>query len=178
VETYSALPIELVADFLALYRESFTELEIAAAGRQSHTDLEFMEEMANPAVLKFVAWVHGVPAAMVFISNDLTTVPWISIPYYRHHFPDHFERSAIYYVGALLVHPAYRRGAALGAVLRASAQVVSRHDGIAAFDCCQHNVDAVQLPRVVALMLRRVCDVTEHRIDVQSYYALELSNPK
>ncbi len=178
MKTYTGLPIELVADFLALYRESFAELEITAAGRQSHTDAEFIEEMANPAVLKFVAWVDGVAASMVFISNDLTTVPWISVPYYRHRFPDHYARQAIYYVGALLVHPGYRRGAALAAVLRVAAQVVAGNDGLAAFDCCEHNSTTVQLPRVVAMLLRRTCDVAEHKIDVQSYYALELRNPR
>jgi len=178
LQAYDGLPIELVAEFLALYRESFVELEIAAAGRQCYTDAEFVEEMANPAVLKYVARVDGVAAAMVFLSNDLSTVPWISVPYYRHHFPDQFRRQAIYYVGALLVHPEHRGGSALTAVMHAASRHVAEADGLAAFDCCQHNVDALHLPRALALLARRVCDVTEHKLDSQSFYAYALSNPK
>jgi hypothetical protein len=176
IEVTTSLAPDLVERFLELYQESFAPLAIQAAARQSLTDDEFREEMAHPAVLKWLGYLDGEPVAMMFFSKDLSILPWISVPYFAHHFPDHFGRGAIYYFGGLLVHPDHRGGRVVKAMLEAGSRQIASDDAIAAFDCCAFNVAEIRLPEMIAKIAGRLCDVTPHDIDTQHYYAYELRN--
>jgi hypothetical protein len=161
-----------VEDFLVVYRESFAELDDKAAARQSLTDDEFREEMHTERVLKFVAWDSGArPAALAFVATDLEVVPWISPHYYALRYPEHFARRAIFYFGALLVRPGYRGGVLSYALLKELTRFVAAHGGIAAFDCCQFNHDAIGLPDLIGAVASEVCEVDRQEIDAQRYYA-------
>ncbi|MDQ1446548.1 MAG: hypothetical protein QOI20_3012, partial [Acidimicrobiaceae bacterium] len=97
IEIRSSLPTDMAEDFLKVYRAAFEPLETLSAVRQSLTDAEFIEEMHHPAVLKWVAWDEfDQPCGLAFMTTDLALVPWISLPYYRARFPEHYERNAIY----------------------------------------------------------------------------------
>ncbi len=83
VETLALVPDEMARRFLAIYRAAFAPLEKLAPARQSLTDEEFLEEMADDSVVKFVASDrHQEPCALAFMATDLSVVPWISVPYF------------------------------------------------------------------------------------------------
>lgn len=159
-------------EFLAVYRESFAELDDKAAARQSLTDDEFRDEMHTERVLKFVAWDAAArPVALAFVATDLEVVPWVSPQYYALKYPEHFARSVIFYFGALLVRPGDRGGVISYALLKELTRFVAANGGIAAFDCCQFNHDAVGLPDLIGAVASEVCEVDRQEIDTQRYYA-------
>ena len=180
IELHNELTPDMTERFLKLYRTTFDPLDIAAAARQSLTDEEFVEEMALPSVMKFVGYDDlDEPVAMVFMSTDLSTVPWISPAFYANQFPEHYARGAIYYIGALLVHPDARHGGAMvRRIMRTVIRKIAEDGAIAAFDCCGFNVDVVGLPRMIEKVGRQVCTVNTHEVDVQRYYAYEMKDPK
>lgn len=180
IETRVSLPADMAEDFLKVYRAAFEPLEVLAAARQSLTDDEFMEEMAHPAVLKWVAWdSFDNPCGMAFMTTDLSILPWISLPYYRARFPEHFERGAIYYFGGLLVHPDYQGGAVVMPLLETVIRKIGADNAIAAFDCCGFNIDAKRFPQMIADVAARVCEsVDPQEIDVQRYYAYDMRGNK
>lgn len=173
IETPESLPDAQVEDFLKLYRSAFEPMEVLAAARQSLTDDEFVEELTHPATFKMVCYDDADRAVgLSFMTNDLTTVQWISIPYYQARFPQHFARKAIYYNGALLVHPDYQGTSAARLLLEAVFRKCGETDAVCAFDCCGFNVDSRRFPQMIADIARSVCrSVDTQEIDVQRYYA-------
>jgi hypothetical protein len=158
--------------FLALYRAAFDPLEGVAAARQSLTDDEFRAEMRHESVLKFIGWDRRErPVAMVVINTDLDTVPWVSPEFWRRRYPEQAARGAIFYFGALLVSPDVRGGPWAHRMLAETVRYTARHHAVAAFDCCQHNVDEVQLPRMIAEVANALSFVETERVDTQAYYA-------
>src|SRR3712207_1893444 len=106
VDRLTAIPVEMAAEFLEVYRAAFAPLEKLAAARQSLTNDEFLEEMVDPSVVKFVARdAEGNAVGLAFMATDLTKVPWISVPFFEAQFPDHMARQAVFYFGAMLVRP-------------------------------------------------------------------------
>ena len=112
VDLIGTVPEDVAQEFRAIYRAAFEPLMTRAPARQWLTDDEFMHEMTDPSVLKFVARATDTDeiVALSLMSTDLSTVPWISVPYFQTHFPDHFERNAIFYFGSLLVRPERQGG--------------------------------------------------------------------
>ena len=169
VEELRFVDPDLAERFLVVYRAAFAPLETLAPVRQGLTDDEFLDQMFDSSVIKLVAWDdEGDPAALIFIATDLSKVPWISVPYFKSRFPDHFARGAIYYFGALLVSPAHTRGPWAARVLVAANHAVMAARAIAVFDCCQHNVGR-KLPEVIA---RVASWMTPTELEPQRYYAL------
>jgi hypothetical protein len=163
---------ETTEKFLVLYRAAFDPLDGLAAARQSLTDDEFRAEMLLPTVLKFIGWDRRErPVAMVVINTDLDTVPWISPSFWRQRYPEQAARSAIYYFGALLVSPDVRGGPWAHRMLSETVRHTARNHAVAAFDCCQHNVDEVQLPRMIAEVARSLSYVDTEQVDAQAYFA-------
>ncbi|MBK5224433.1 MAG: hypothetical protein JJE52_16480 [Acidimicrobiia bacterium] len=161
--------------FLELYRAAFDPLDGLAAGRQALSDEEFREEMELESVLKFIGWDRRErPAAMVVIATDLDVVPWISPEFWRRRFPEHAERNAIFYFGALLVSPTVRGGPWAHRMLSETVKYTARNRAVAAFDCCRHNVESVELPRMVADVAHALSYADTELVDTQSYYAYNL----
>lgn len=176
VERVPSIPAEEVEDFLRAYRAAFQPLEILAPARQSLTDDEFREEMTDARVLKFVARDEdGVATAMSFMTTDLTIVPWVSLPYYEHRFPEHYARNAICYVGALLVRPERQGGPWVKAVVDDVMTHITELRGILAFDCCGYNVDVVKLPDTLARAAHRIAFAETMELDQQRYYAYDMA---
>jgi predicted GNAT superfamily acetyltransferase len=160
------------AELFALYESSFAPLETLAAGRQSLSEGEFRAQLADESVLKFVGRGRDDKiTALALVATDLSAIPWISPPYYERRFPDHFRRSAIYYVDALAVAPTRQGGVWAYALLKDIVEMVARNRGIAAFDCCQYNEDTVDVPAMVASVGDRFCHFEPHHVDTQRYYA-------
>lgn len=169
VEELSVVDRQVAERFLVIYRAAFTPLETLAPVRQGLTDEEFRDQMFDPSVTKFVAWdENDEPAALAFMATDLSAVPWISVPYFRARFPEHFGRGAIYYFGALLVSPEHQGGPWASRVLRAARRAVLTARAIAVFDCCEYNADR-KLPDLAA---RVGTWMTPTELEAQRYYAL------
>jgi GNAT superfamily N-acetyltransferase len=173
VHSFDVLDSNLAAEFLTLYRDAFRPLEHLAPARQSLTDDEFMEEMSDPSVVKFVARdTADETVGLAFMATDLSVVPWISVPFFATRFPDHYARGALYYFGALLVTPNRQGGPWARLLLEELIARLAADRAVAAFDCCQYNVDVVRLPRMISKVANRL-DVLDDAIelDPQRYFA-------
>lgn len=176
VERVTEIPADVVEDFLVAYRAAFEPLEVLAPARQALTDDEFREEMTDNRVLKFVARDEdGTAVALSFMTTDLSIVPWVSIPYYAHRFPEHYARDAICYVGALLVRPERQGGPWVKAVVDDVLTCVAERRGIVAFDCCGFNADVVKLPDTLARAAHRLAYAETTELDQQRYYAYDMA---
>jgi hypothetical protein len=180
VEVVTSVPLDVAAEFRAIYAEAFEPLKAKAPARQWLTDDEFMHEMADPSVLKFVARASDGEeiVALALMSTDLSTVPWISEPYFQARFPEHFSRDAIYYLGALLVRPERQGGPWAKQVMDHLFYYVAERRGIGCFDCCGFNVDRVALPDLVARVGHRMVHLDLQVLDRQTYYAAVLGGFK
>ena len=172
LDRVTAVPDELVEGFLAMYRAAFAPLEVLAPARQALTDDEFRAEMADPGVVKFVAWdATNTACALAFVASDLSAVPWVSVPYFAARFPEHFARGAVFYAGALLVRPDRQGGPWAKMVLEDLFRFIAEHRGVLAWDCCGFNAEIVHLPESVARAAHRVSYVDVAELDQQRYYA-------
>src|SRR3954469_18405846 len=82
--------------FFKLYLDTFGELAFRAVARQVLHEHEFMEEMVDPRVEKYLAWnPEGEAVGMCTLTKHLETVPWISPDYFAHHYPEHTARGAV-----------------------------------------------------------------------------------
>ena len=161
---------EHAEDFYRLYLDAFAPLRTKAAARQVlHRD-EFMEDMQDPRVFKYVGWSSGRPIALATMTSHLETVPWISPEYYRVRYPEHAARGAIYYLGFTLVHPSNDTPRALEQMISAGVRRLVDARAVCAFDVCAHNDVGRLFTARVTQTLRRLADVTVDRLDSQRYY--------
>jgi hypothetical protein len=157
--------------FYALYREAFGELETLAVARQLLHREEFMEEMHDPRVHKYVAWSDdGSAIGLSTLTNQLETVPWISPAYFRHHYPEHFGRDAVYYIGFTLVEVGQRKGHVFQAMIDRMGEVLADVQAVVGWDICAHNDDSFSFGEHAARVLSRSGNVTVRPIDRQTYY--------
>jgi len=173
VDILTDVPADVAEEFRVIYRSAFDPLMTKAPARQWLTDDELMHEMSDPAVLKFVARAgeDDEIVALAFMSTDLSTVPWISEPYFAHRYPDHYARNAIFYFGALLVRPERQGGPWAKYLLDHIFYYVAERRGIGAFDCCGFNVDTVALPELIVRASHRLIHLDLQLLDQQTYYA-------
>ena len=178
VETLSVVPDETARRFLTIYRAAFAPLEKLAPARQALTDEEFLEEMSEPAVVKFVGWDDRHEAcALAFMATDLSVLPWVSRPYFAARFPEHYARGAVYYFGALLVRPDRQRGPWAKLLLEHLVRKVTADRAIAAFDCCEHTVSVVRLPEMIARVGHRLATLETAELEPQRYFAYDFDSP-
>jgi len=171
VEQRTSVPSDLAQVFLGVYRDAFTPLEPLSPTRQALSDDEFLAAMTDESVVKFIGFDRADEScAMVMMATDLTRVPWISVPYYAAHFPEHHRRGAIYYVEALLVRARSQGGPWARLMLEELAAVMARDRAVAAFDCCTYTVDVAKVPEMFARVSGRVCDIDPIELDRQHYY--------
>jgi GNAT superfamily N-acetyltransferase len=176
VQALSTVSEELARRFLAIYRDAFAPLDELAPARQSLTDEEFLDEMADTSVVKFLASDRGgVPCALAFMATDLSVVPWISLPYFQARFPEHYARGAIYYFGALLVRPELQGGAWARLLLEELVRRVASDHAVAAFDCCEHNASVTRLPELIARVGHRLSVLDAVELDPQRYFAYQFA---
>ena len=161
-----------------LYRETFGELETSAVARQLLHESEFLEEMLDPRVHKYVAWdADGQAIGMTTLTSELETVPWISPGYFEHHYPEHHARGAIFYLGFTLVHPAHQGGHVFHAMIEPMTRRVMAENAVVAWDMCLVN-DKRGLGGSAGKLLRSLADVTIEPIDRQTYYAATFHGPR
>ncbi len=170
--TVDASTAELLWD---LYCLSFGSLGEHAAARQLLSRPDFDLEVLDRRVTKYLARTEqGQIVGLCTLSNDLTTVPWISPCFYQAHYPRHFARHAVFYCGLAMVVPEARATSAFLQMVSAFARDIAAADGILAADMCRHNIDVVEVAKTVTSVLRRVWgSVSLVELDVQTYLAWE-----
>jgi pyruvoyl-dependent arginine decarboxylase len=157
--------------YYKLYVATFGQLDTEAAGRQLLTEEEFLEEMLDPRVHKYIAWDEDDRAiGMSTLATDVSTLPWVSPTYFEHHWPEEFARGAIYYLGFTLVHPAHRGAGIFQLMIRTALQKVVDDRGVAAWDSCQAN-DERGMNATAVRLVEEVSGVTPAIVDRQTYYA-------
>lgn len=169
----------LAEELLAAYSTAFAPLAALSPVRQTYRDDDFMADMANPAIIKFVARdASGAICAMSTLTNDLTTQPWLSPAYYEKRYPVHLSEGRLYYVGVLLVMPQHQGGPWASMLLTSVIRWLAVRRAIATFDCCSFNVDDVQLPRLIELVARREAVGNLEELGRQHFYALVLDDTR
>ena len=163
--------------YYELYVRTFGDLDTLAAGRQLLHESEFLAEMLDPRVHKYVAWdAEDVAIGMTTLTTDLETVPWVSPTYFAHHYPEHTARGAVYYLGFTLVHPDYRGTHVFHAMLQAMCQTVIDNQGIVGYDMCLAN-DEAGLGGSAGRLLSTLANITIEPIDRQNYYTMTFHGP-
>lgn len=163
--------------YYELYRQTFGSLETKAAARQLLHESEFIEEMLDPRVLKYVAWsAEGEAIGLTTLTKDLSTVPWISPAYFAKLYPEHAARDAIYYLGFTLVHPAHQGALVFHAMIATMLQDVLHYQPVVAWDLCLIN-DKRGLGGAAGRLLTSLCEVTIVQVDQQNYYAGTFHGP-
>jgi len=177
VET--AVDPETALIYYQLYRDTFGELETKAVARQLLHEHEFLEEMHDPRVQKYVAWNDcGEVVGLSTLTADLETVPWISAAYFAHHYPEHTARRAVYYQGFTLVHRGYRNSRVFQILTERVVELLVAERAVCAYDICGYNNDTIGFADNIERLLHRNADVTVVPIDVQTYYSATFRGPR
>jgi len=163
--------------FYEMYRESFGPMATKAVARQLLHESEFIEEMLDPRVHKFVAWNDDDEAiGMTTLTQDLETVPWISPAYFEHHYPEHHARNGIFYLGFTLVHPDYQGKHVFHAMLGPMWELVRDYRPLVAWDMCLVN-DELGLGGSAGRLFSTFSNVTVVQVDRQNYYVGDFHEP-
>ncbi len=162
---------DLKDSFWALYEESFGPLRVLAAARQVLTEAEFDAELDNPDVWKYVAVdPQGGLAGLTTLTNDVSSMPWISPEYFQHRYPEEWRRQAVYYVGITLVRPDMRRDRVFAMMAKHVGERIADARGVLGYDICGHNDRERSLGRATAKILNTVSDFQVGAVDFQTYY--------
>jgi hypothetical protein len=158
-----------------LYRTAFDGMQHRAAARQLLTRDEFSHEVVDRRVSKYLVRDDGGAIwGLVTLTNDLTTVPWISPEFYAARYPEHAARQAVYYGPLAMVHPRARGSRAFRQLVEAFGRDVAADDGVLAVDMCRFNVDVVELHDTLTEVLTDVWGAADCvRLDTQVYLGWE-----
>lgn len=167
---------ELVTRFWTLYENAFGPLRILAAARHVLTVDEFVEEMNDERIWKYVAHdSEGRMVGLTTLTDDLSSVPWISPDYFRHHYPEQSSRNAVFYLGFTLVEPTTRHSPVFFAMLRPIVRLMATHRAVCAYDISSHNDSVLSLGAGIERLMPRLAEMEVEPIDVQTYYAARFS---
>jgi hypothetical protein len=165
--------------FYDLYVDTFGELAIKAVARQVLHEDEFMEEMKDPRIEKYVAWdENGEAVAMCTLTNHLETVPWISPAYFAHHYPEHTARDAVYYLGFILVAHSHRRSRLFLEMIRRVSQTLVEKRAMCGYDICSYNNEVLGLSASLDTMLQSMAHIDVAAVDTQTYYRAIALGPR
>jgi hypothetical protein len=185
VRTDPSVTIEAAVDeetahrFWVIYERTFGDLAINAVARQLLHQHEFMEEMFDDRVDKYLARdEHGEPVAMCTLTNQLETVPWISPAYFAHHFPEHTSRQAVYYMGFILVDHEHRRAGMFIDLVRRIVETLQDRQAICAYDVCSYNNEALGLADAVESLIKSMVPADVGVLDTQTYYRAIALGPR
>ena len=170
---------ETALSYYELYRDTFGALETKAVARQLLHKHEFLEEMHDPRVQKYVAWNEcGEVVGLSTLTSDLETVPWISAAYFAHHYPEHTARGAVYYQGFTLVHRGYRKSRVFQILTERVVELLVAERAVCAYDICAYNNDTIGFAANIERLLHRKADGTVVPIDVQTTYSATSRGPR
>ena len=164
---------DLTAASWALYEDAFAPLRQRAVARQMMTEPEFAAELNDPRVWKYVALdADGELAGLTTLTDDVSTMPWISPEYFQHHYPDEWRRNAVFYIGATLVRPDMRRHQVFATMTKHVGMRVAATRGVLGYDICGHNDQDRARGLLFERILHRVARFSVRPVDVQTYYVV------
>ena len=130
----------LAAQFYELYELTFGPLRSRSVARQVLTKSEFYTQMSDPRVDKYIAWSDdGEPVGITTLTKHLESVPWISPEYFAAHYPDHWARHAVYYLGFTLARPSMRQHGFLEAIIEVGMAPLAAERAVMGYDVCAYN---------------------------------------
>lgn len=163
-----------IADSLyPLYRRAFEPLRRRAAARHVLSEQEFMAQMADGRIDKYLVWEDDVRlVGVITLTREIEAIPWISPEYYAARYPDQWARKAIYYLVYMLVSPAVRRTGFLESVTRLLVEPMVAERAVLAYDVCSYNNEVVGFSTLISETFRKYSHVQPEELDSQVYFGV------
>ncbi|MBM7507234.1 hypothetical protein JOE61_001048 [Nocardioides salarius] len=178
IDVEGALDPDVVERFHALYAETFAPMATRAVARQVLHREEFVEEMSDPRVMKYVARdPAGDVVGLTTLTRDLETVPWISPDYFAAHYPEHTARNAVFYLGFTLVAPRHQRTHVFQSMIEQVIARVLEERGVCGWDVCAYNEEVLGFSTMIGELLHSHADCTVEQVDAQTYSVVEMHGP-
>lgn len=176
MERRPVLPAQDAEPLYPDYEATFAPLREAAAARHVLTLDEFVEEMQDPRIDKWVATAEtdGSFLGLSTLARDLEAVPWASPDYYTSRYPEHAARGAIWYLGFTMTRPGVRQGGVFATMLTAMMEAAVAERVIVGWDMCAANV-ASGLNAAIMAQLAEGAGAPSTQVDVQTYYCADFS---
>ena len=131
---------QVSAALYRIYTSAFDPLRTRAAARHMLTAEEFVAEMKDPRIEKYVVWnSDDVPIGLTTLTCDLSAIPWVSKEYYASRYPDAAAAGLLFYLGYILVESPYRRSNAMNMMTGEVNRRLSLAHGVLGFDMCGYN---------------------------------------
>ena len=159
------------------YYENFQPLAELAMLQHVFSREEIMAELANPDILKIVAWQDGHPVGLGMVTNVLEAVPQISPQFLRAKYPEHAARQAIYFGILVMVSPRVRGRTIFGRVYTELWQVPAKAGGVLAFDICEFNRTLFDADALAGRIASQFPRANVGVVDRQTWYVAELPEP-
>jgi hypothetical protein len=165
------LDAETAARYYELYLDTFGHLQTKAVARHLLHEHEFLEEMHDPRISKYLAWDGDEVIGVTTLTNQLDAVPWIEPRYFAHHYPEQTARSAVYYLGLTLVKKSRREAHVFQSMIAAATQLILDERAVCAWDMCHYNDAELGLGPAIQRMLSGHTELQVAPIDRQTYFA-------
>jgi hypothetical protein len=161
---------------LHLYHRAFEPLKIHAAARQVLTREEFLGQLEDHRVDKYVAWdANGEPAGIITLTRHLHAVPWISPEYFAARFPEQWARNAVYYLGFALARPTIQNPRFLDTAVRMAIETLATERAVIAYDICFYNSSVLGFSERISELFTRYSDTRPEELDSQIYYGVNFA---
>lgn len=145
--------------FWGVYKEQFIPLTEDAPVYQMLPLWQWLRAMFSPRFYKFVNRdEHGALVSLGVMGTRLEDFPFLSVPYFRKHFPEHYSGRRLLYFIALVTRPGMEGKGEAEALMHLMADTVAERDGIAIFDVCTANAMS-GLPEAIHAMASQYVDV-------------------
>ncbi|QWC84502.1 hypothetical protein KLP28_13130 [Nocardioidaceae bacterium] len=178
IEVQRELSDDVTERFHQLYLAAFEPMATRAVARQVLHPEEFVEEMRDPRVMKYLARDDdGDVIGLTTLTRDLETVPWISPQYFAARYPEHTARHAVYYLGFTLVAPEHQRSSVFRAMIEAVIGDVRDARGVCGWDVCAYNERVLGFSSMIETLLHAHAECTVEGIDSQLYSVVEMHGP-
>ena len=161
---------------LQLYRCAFDPLKVQAAARHVLTREEFLGQLEDHRIDKYVAWEDsGEPVSIITLTRQLHTVPWISPEYFAARYPEHWARNAVYYLGFALARPTTQKSRFLEMAVRMAIEPLAMEKAVIAYDVCSYNNSVLGLSERIAEVFRGYSHARPEELDSQIYYGVNFA---
>jgi len=88
-----------------IYQKAFEAASFRTPCLQSYGSEDFIHVLGDKEVVKMISYFDEEPVGMALVTGNLDKVPWINKNFYRHNFPEYFDKKMIFYVKSILVVP-------------------------------------------------------------------------
>lgn len=161
---------------LQLYRCAFEPLKVMAAARHMLTREEFLGQLEDHRIDKYVAWEDsGEPVAVITLTRHLDAVPWISPEYFAARYPEQWARNAIYYLGFAFASPTTQRSRFLEIAVEMAIEPLTMEKAVIAYDVCAYNNRMLGFSERITEVLGRSSHSRPEELDSQIYYGVNFA---